>query len=96
MVRFKASELPPITEEREKELRELAARPDSEIDFSDIPPLTPEWFKGAVIGRFYKPVKEPLSVKLDKDVIEWLKSAGPGYQTRMNEILRKAMLSQIK
>lgn len=93
MVRFKRSDIPDPTPE---DLARIDAIRDEDIDCSDIPELTPEWFKGAVLGGVYKPVKAPLSVKLDKDVIEWLKSSGPGYQTRMNEILRKAMLSHIK
>jgi hypothetical protein len=38
MVRYKQSELPPLTEERKVELKTLAEMPDTEIDYSDIPP----------------------------------------------------------
>jgi len=93
MVRFKRSEIPDPTPE---DLARIDAIRDEDIDCSDIPELTPQWFKQAVLNGFYKPVKVAASVKLDKDVLEWLKSEGPGYQTRMNEILRKAMLSNIK
>ena len=92
-VRFKKGEVPAPTQEQ---IDRFDAIRDEDIDYSDIPELTPEWFKGAVLGGVYKPVKAPLSVKLDKDVIEWLKSSGPGYQTRMNEILRNAMLNTVK
>jgi uncharacterized protein (DUF4415 family) len=40
----------------------------------------------------YKPIKKTVNVRLDADVIEWLKSGGEGYQTRMNSILRREML----
>jgi len=95
MVRVKRSELPSITEERKAELKALAARPDSEIDYSDIPPLDEHFWGRAVPNPFYKPVKTHASVRIDSDVMAWLKSQGKGYQTRMNAILREAMLRSI-
>ena len=92
MVRYKRSELPPLTGKRKKELKAMAARPDSEIDYSDIPPLTEEFWTRAVPNPFYRPVKTHASVRIDSDVMVWLKSHGKGYQTRMNAILREAML----
>lgn len=74
----------------EKQLADLARMPDSEIDTSDIPEVT-DWSK-AEIGKFYRPIKQSVTVRLDKDVIAWLKSHGPGYQTRINELLRRVML----
>lgn len=76
------------------ELSALAAKRDDEIDFSDIPPTTKDDWRGAVRGQFYRPVKKQLTVRIDADVIEWLKKDGqPGYQRRLNAILREAMLS---
>jgi uncharacterized protein (DUF4415 family) len=92
MVRYKQGELPPLTEERKAELKALADMPDSEIDYSDIPPLTEEFWKNAVPNPFYKPIKTHASVRIDSDVMAWLKSQGKGYQTRMNAILREAMM----
>lgn len=92
IVRFRADEIPPITAERLKEMEQLFARPDSEIDLSDIPEWTAEDFKNAERGKFYRPVKAQVTTKLDADVIDWLKAGGKGYQTRMNAILRRAML----
>jgi uncharacterized protein (DUF4415 family) len=63
--------------------------PDEEIDYSDIPEVL-DWSK-AVVGKFYRPVKESLTIRLDADVLAWLKSQGSGYQTRINSLLRKAM-----
>jgi uncharacterized protein (DUF4415 family) len=83
------------TPEAEARLDALFARPDSEIDLSDIPEWTAEDFKNAVRGKFYRPLKEQVTAKVDSDVIAWLKSSGPGYQTRMNAILRRAMLNAL-
>jgi hypothetical protein len=57
MVRVNLADLPPLTEAEKAELKVLANRPDSEIDFSDIPPLTEEFWKNAVRGRFYQSAK---------------------------------------
>ena len=93
LVRVTAAE--PLTPERRKELMELAERPDSEIDFSDIPEWTEETFARAVQGKFYRPVKSQLTVRLDSDVLAWLKAKGRGYQTKLNAILRQAMLEDV-
>jgi uncharacterized protein (DUF4415 family) len=65
--------------------------PDSEIDFSDIPELTDEQLARMVRARM-KPPKTPVSIRLDADVLAWLKKhQGLGYQTRINQLLREAM-----
>ncbi len=87
--------LPPLTEERKAELRALADLPDSEIDYSDIPPLDEKFWQNAVRNPFYKPTKASTTVRVDSDVLAWLKSQGKGYQTRMNAILREAMLRSL-
>jgi uncharacterized protein (DUF4415 family) len=69
----------------------LAARPDREIDLSDIPEL--DW-QHPFPNPFYRPVKKQLTVRLDADVIAWLRKQGKGYQTRMNALLRDAMLKE--
>lgn len=96
MVRYKRGELPPLTDERKAELRELANRPDDDIDFSDIPPLDDDFWKNAVRNPFYRPVKIPISTRIDADILAWLKGQGKGYQTRINEILRQAMLNSYR
>lgn len=81
-----------------REIAVLIRMPDSEVDFSDIPlqdPSDPKW-KNAVVGRFYRPIKKPVALRLDTDVIAWLKSKGPGYQSRINEILRRQMAAERK
>ena len=88
--------LPPLTEEQKAELAALAARPDGEIDYSDIPPVTEDFWKNATRGRFYKPTKTSTTVRLDSDVLAWFKKQGKGYQSRINAVLRREMLSSIK
>jgi uncharacterized protein (DUF4415 family) len=74
---------------RTSEIRALRRMKDREIDTTDIPG-TLDWSK-AVVGRFYRPIKKPLTIRLDADVIAWLKGQGKGYQTRINALLRSAM-----
>lgn len=82
------------TKKMQNEIEALAAMPDSEIDLSDIPEIKD--FSGAVRGMFYRPVKKSLTIRLDADVLAWLKSQGAGYQTRINRLLRYAMLSEMQ
>jgi len=62
---------------------------DSEISLEDARELS-HWNR-AVIGRFYRAIKKPVTIRLDADVLAWLKSQGKGYQTRLNSLLRAAM-----
>ncbi len=96
MVRRTLESLPPMTEERRAALKALAERPDSEIDFSDIPEITEEQWKNAVRRRFYRPVKRQITARVDADVLEWLKADGKGYQSRINAILRREMLASLQ
>ena len=56
--------------------------PDSEIDYSDIPELADGQFRNAVRGRFYRPVKQQITARVDADVLAWLKAQGKGYQAQ--------------
>lgn len=80
----------------ERQLQALESITPEEIDTSDIPPLTNEDFQKAMFNPYYKPVKKQITVRLDAVLIEWLKGQGRGYQTRLNEIVTKAMLEDIK
>ncbi|MBM3763347.1 MAG: BrnA antitoxin family protein [Acidobacteria bacterium] len=71
-------------------LRRLAQRPDREIDLSDIPEIR-QFPLDAVIGKFYRPKKQSVTLRLDADVLAWLKASGEGYQTRINAYLRQLM-----
>jgi uncharacterized protein (DUF4415 family) len=87
---------PSLTKKQKAELAALAVRPDSEIDFSDIPPLTEGFWKNAVRGKYYKPIKTSTTVRIDADVLAWLRAQGKGYQSRINAILRRKMLESLK
>jgi uncharacterized protein (DUF4415 family) len=93
MVSYTLETLPELTEAQIANLKALAARPDIEIDTSDIPVLTAEQWKKGIRGRFYRPVKRQITARVDADVLEWLKSPGKGYQSRINAILRREMLA---
>ena len=67
-----------------------AAGDDSDIDYSDIPPLTPEQLAGMVRLRDVQR-KVPVSVRLDPQVLDWLRSKGEGHLTRINDILTNLM-----
>lgn len=80
-----------LSKEQKKDIAAIAAMKDEDIDFSDIP-LVLDWSK-AEMGKFYRPPKKAVTMRLDADVLEWLKGYGKGYQTRVNLLLRHAMAS---
>src|ERR1039457_2671400 len=88
--------LPSLTKKQKAELAALAARSEFEIDFSDIPPLGEEFWKDAVRVKYYKPTKTSTTVRIDSDVLAWLRAQGKGYQSRINAILRRKMLESLK
>jgi uncharacterized protein (DUF4415 family) len=69
------------------------ALPDEEIDLSDCPEISPEMFAKAIVRRGIKsaPPKVQLTLRIDNDVVEWFKSQGRGYQSRINALLRAYM-----
>jgi uncharacterized protein (DUF4415 family) len=75
--------------DRAREILALKRMKDRDIDTTDIPPIS-DWSK-AVVGKFYRPIKKPLTIRLDADVLAWLKGHGRGSQTRINALLRTAM-----
>jgi uncharacterized protein (DUF4415 family) len=85
----------PLTARQRREVQALTAMPENKIDTSDIPELPPGAWKKAVRGKWYRPVKQPVSIRLDADVLAWLKSQGSGYQTKVNIFLREKMLKDI-
>ncbi len=78
-----------VSRKQAKELAALARMPDEKIDLTDAPEVR-EW-RGAVVGKFYRPIKRPVTIRVDADVLAWLKRQGRGYQTRINKLLREAM-----
>jgi uncharacterized protein (DUF4415 family) len=82
----------PIGDKQRRELKRLAARPDSQIDFSDAPERQPRSSE-VQAGRFYRPIKQLVSLRVDADVLHWFRGRGKKYQTYMNEVLRREMQS---
>ncbi|KPF77616.1 hypothetical protein IP88_05805 [alpha proteobacterium AAP81b] len=83
---------PELTPELLAESARLAAMGDEDIDFSDIP-LKLDW-SNAVRGKFYRPVKQQVTLRLDADVLHWFKTkatGGRGYQSRINAALRRVI-----
>ncbi len=74
---------------RKRDIAAIAAKTDATIDFSEMPEVV-DW-AGAEVGRFYRPAKRPVTIRLDEEIIDWLKSYGRGYQTKANLLLRHAM-----
>jgi uncharacterized protein (DUF4415 family) len=58
---------------------------------SDAPVLPPEMWQNATIGKYYRPLKTPISLRIDNDVLAWLRSKGEGHISRINGILRERM-----
>lgn len=86
---FDPANPPPLTKEQRAELARLAAMRDEDIDLSDMPEKL-DW-SNAERGKFYRPVKQQLTLRLDADVVHWFKThaQGGGYQTRINQALRR-------
>jgi len=80
----------PLTLRQRRELKRLAARPDSQIDYSDAPEVIPRP-SDIEVGRFYRPIKQLVSIRVDADVLAWYRGRGKKYQTYMNEVLRREM-----
>lgn len=85
-----------LTAKQAAELKALQAMPDSAIDYTDAPATKPEEWRDAVVGKFYRPIKQQLTLRIDADVVDWFKQQGRGYQTRINELLRDAMRKEAK
>lgn len=78
-----------------KRLAELARVPKAKIDYSEIPPITDAAFRSAMRNPYFRPLKQQITLRLDADVIAWLRRGGKGYQTRLNEILRREMRREL-
>jgi uncharacterized protein (DUF4415 family) len=89
---------PPLSDAERDELARLVAMGDENIDTSDIPEMK---FENAFPFRdrhlykhLFKPIKQSTTVRIDADVLLWLRAKGRGYQTRINKILREAMAKE--
>jgi uncharacterized protein (DUF4415 family) len=78
-----------LTEDQKRQVAAVATKKEADIDLSEMPEVL-DW-SGAEIGKFYRPAKKPITIRLDTDIVAWLKSYGQGYQTKVNLLLRHAM-----
>lgn len=97
MVRYTRKELnEKFNDKQDAEIKCLLAKgtvPDEQLNLSDIPEIT-DWSNAVRHNQFYRPLKQQTSIRLDADVLAWFKAQGKGYQTRMNKVLREAMLAE--
>ncbi|MGC9293619.1 MAG: BrnA antitoxin family protein [Acidobacteriaceae bacterium] len=85
------------TAKQKREIERLAQAPDSGTDFSDLPELTEKFWQNAVPNPFYRPVKKQVTLRIDADILVWLRQQGPqGYQSRLNALLRNVMLRDLE
>lgn len=80
-----------LSRQQKRDIASIVTKREEDIDLSDMPEVL-DWSK-AEIGKFYRPPKKSVTMRLDADVLEWLKGFGRGYQTRANMLLRHAMTS---
>ncbi len=85
-----------LTPKMKRELEKLARMRDEDIDLSDIPEATEKFWKNAIRNPWYRPRKEQVTLRIDADVLAWLRQQGKGYQSRLNSLLRAAMLEQLR
>lgn len=90
---YRVVDFPPLTDEERATLERLDKMPDSEIDFSDIPPSNPNGNGGFYYIQALKMPKTDIHTKIDNDTLAWLKQAGKGYQQRLNNVLRWARMN---
>jgi len=83
-----------LTTKQIQEIEQLAKISDSEISLSEIPE-NQNW-ADAEVGKFFRPIKKQVTIRVDMDTLEWFKSMGSKYQTRMNLALREYMIDHKK
>jgi uncharacterized protein (DUF4415 family) len=75
-----------MKESKNQRLKNIEEIHEKDIDYSDIPELDDSFWNDAKIE--YPESKKPVTLRIDRDVLDWFKSTGKGYQTRINAILR--------
>lgn len=95
--KFDPANPPPLTETQKAEIAALKARSENNVDTTDIPELTEEFWQSAARNPYFKPVKQQLTLRLDSDVVAWFKQHTPegrGYQSAINKALREYVTKQ--
>lgn len=80
-----------LSKEQKRDIAAISAMRDEDINLADMPEVL--GWSVAEMGKFYRPPKKSVTMRLDQDVLDWLKAYGKGYQTRVNLLLRHAMAS---
>ena len=94
---FEIGKMPPLTDEQKRELEALDKMPDEQINYDEMPPITDEQFARSVLNPFYRRRnKVSVTMRVDAEVLDWLKRGGHGYQSRANSILRNAMIQELR
>jgi len=80
-----------LSADMQEQLAKLAALPEAQIDTADIPEASADAWQLARRPGLYRPIKKPVTLRLDADVVTWFKEHTPdhGYQTEINRVLRK-------
>ena len=80
-----------LSPELQAQLDQLAALPDDRIDTTDIPEVSAEAWHHASRPGLYRPLKKPVTLRLDADIVTWFKehTQDRGYQTEINRVLRR-------
>ena len=77
------------------DIRKAYEKRDRSLDKDpDAPTMPPEFWANATIGKYYRPIKTQISLRIDNEVLDWLKSKGEGHLIRINEILRERMAAE--
>ena len=82
-----------ITRKSETDWERVREMRDEDIDFTDLPEVTPEMFANAIVRKGFKPVppKQQVTLRIDDEVITYFRQQGQGYQTKINQLLRAYM-----
>ena len=86
-----------IDPERIVRMQEAYGARDKSLDNDpDAPAMPPDFWANASIGKYYRPVKTQVSLRIDNEILDWLKSKGEGHLTRINDILRMQMMAEVR
>lgn len=77
-----------MSKKSKTERNRLPRVPDGGIHVDDIPQLDEAFFR---VAEWRPPIKQPVTIRIDNDVLEWFRSRGKGYQTQINRLLRRYM-----
>ena len=83
-----------MSSSKHKRHKKLIEMRDEDIDYSDIPELNEEFWETAKVVMQVTPEKRQISIKIDREVLDYFRQGGPGYQTRMNSVLRSFVRAQ--